>query len=93
MPVTFLIPAPLRPYSDGRRRVELDASPATLRDALAALWIAHPGLRDRVVTEQGAIREHVGVFVGNENSRFTGELSTPVPPDSEISILPQVSGG
>jgi molybdopterin converting factor small subunit len=93
MPVIFHIPGPLRAFSGGRGRVELDASPATLRDALESLWRAHPGLRDRVVTEQGAIREHIGVFVGKENSRYTGELSTPVGEGAEISILPQVSGG
>jgi molybdopterin converting factor small subunit len=64
-----------------------------LREALEALWRAHPGLRDRVLTEQGAIREHIGVFVGNENCRYTGDLATPVAEGAEISILPAVSGG
>jgi len=73
--------------------VDLDASPVTLREALEAPCRAHPGLRDCVVTEQGAIREHIGVFVGNENARYTGELASPVADRTEISILPAVSGG
>jgi molybdopterin converting factor small subunit len=53
----------------------------------------HPGMRDRVATEQGQIREHIRGFVGNESIRYTGGLATPIRPGSVISILPAVSGG
>ena len=72
--------------------VEL-ASPATIHNALAVLWILHPGIRDRIATEQGAVREHVNVFVGNENIRYTGGLATPVTEGVDISIVPSISGG
>ncbi len=52
-----------------------------------------PGMRDRVLTEQGDIRPHVNIFVGTESSQWTGGLATPVPDGAEISILPAVSGG
>ena len=93
MPVTFHIPGPLRSHAGGNSHVKMDASPATLRDALAALWTVYPGLRDRVMTEQGEIREHVNVFVGSEDIRYTGGLNTAIPAVSEISIVPAVSGG
>jgi molybdopterin converting factor small subunit len=93
MPVTFHVPGYLRSFTAGQAEVRLDASPATVRDALEALWVAYPGVRDRVVTEQGMVRQHVNVFLGNENIRWTGWLDTPVPPGSEISIVPAVSGG
>ena len=66
---------------------------ATLGDALEALWTLCPGLRHRVATEQGEIREHVNVFVGQENIRYTGGLATGVPDGAEISIFHAVSGG
>jgi molybdopterin converting factor small subunit len=50
-------------------------------------------VRDRVLTDQGAVRPHVNVFVGPESIRFTGGLDTPVSDGAEISILPAVSGG
>ena len=53
----------------------------------------HPGVRDRVLTEQGQIREHINVFVGNEDTRYTGGLATPVRAGAEISIVPAISGG
>ena len=93
MAVAFLIPGYLRAFTGGRSRVDLDAAPATMREALEALWSRHPGVRDRVVTEQGVVRPHVNVFVGTESIRFTGGLDTAIPDGCEISIVPAVSGG
>ena len=93
MAVTFHLTAALRAFAGGREHVEIGASPSTLGDALDALWRVCPGLRDRVATEQGEIREHVNVFIGLENAKFTGGLTTPVPDGAEISIFHAVSGG
>ena len=93
MSVTFQIPGALREFTGGRTAVEIDASPAVLEDALKALWTRHPGIRDRIATEQGQIREHINVFVGNEDVRYTGGLTTPIPAGSVISIVNAVSGG
>ena len=93
MPVTFHIPGALREFAGGRSEVEIADSAATLADALSALWKVYPGLRDRIATEQGEIREHINVFIGDENVRYTGGLVSPVPAGSDITILPAVSGG
>ena len=93
MSVTFHIPGPLRSFAGGQSQVELEASATTLADALQALWVVCPGIRDRVVTEQGQIREHINVFVGNEDFRYSGGLATPISPGTEISIVPAISGG
>ena len=93
MPVTFHIPGALREFTGGQSRVEIDDSPAILTDALSALWKLYPGVRDRMATEQGQIREHINVFIGDENIRYTGGLMSPVAAGSEIFILPAVSGG
>ena len=93
MPVTFLIPGPLRSYAAGQSQVVVEESPATLADALELLWKRYPGVRDRVVTEQAQIREHLNVFVGKEDVRYTGGLQTPIPDGAEIAIIPAISGG
>src|SRR5262245_29086769 len=93
MGIVFHIPGLLREFTSGDSRVDIASSPATPGEALSVLWTLHPGLRDRVATEQGQVREYVNIFVGNENMRYTGGLATPVPPGSEISIVPAVSGG
>jgi len=93
MPVTFHIPGALREFTAGHSRVEIEQSPATLADALSILWTSYPGVRDRIATEQGQVREHINIFIGDEHMRYTGGLASPVSAGSQISIVPAVSGG
>jgi molybdopterin synthase sulfur carrier subunit len=91
--VTFLIPSALREFTAGHSKVQIEDSPATLAEALSALWILYPGVRDRIATEQGQIREHINIFVGDEDVRYTGGLMSPISAGSQISIVPAISGG
>ncbi len=93
MGITFHIPGPLRPFTDGQSEVALSTPAATVREALDVLGSLYPGIRDRVMTEQGAVREHINIFVGNEDVRYTGGLNTPLPSAAAISIVPAISGG
>src|SRR5229473_5179907 len=93
MPVTFHIPGALREFTAGHSRVQIEHSPKTLAEALSALWTMYPGVRDRIASEQGQVREHINIFIGDENIRYTGGLASPVTAASEISIVPAVSGG
>jgi molybdopterin synthase sulfur carrier subunit len=93
MPVTFYIPGALREFTGGRSTVKVDFARGPLAEALAALWTVYPGVRDRLVNEQGQVRQHINIFIGNENVRYTGGLSTTIEGGSEISIVPAVSGG
>lgn len=87
------LPSPLAPYADARARVDLPGTPATVGEALEALFTRHPALRLRVVDEQGALRPHVNVFVGSESIRFTRGLDTALFDGAELVILPAISGG
>jgi molybdopterin converting factor small subunit len=93
VPLSVYIPEPLRAFCDGQSKIEIEESPATLAGVLAALWIHFPGLRDRIVTEQGDIRQHINIFIGNDDVRFTGGLTSHIPAGAEISIVPSISGG
>lgn len=93
MAVTIVLPTYLRQFAGGREIVELDGAPRTVRDALRALAARHPGVYDRMVTEQGELREHVNIFVGTESIRFTGGLETAVAEGTELFVAPAVSGG
>ena len=93
MRIVFHIPGALREFTDGSSRVEVDSATGTLADALAGLWIRYPGIRDRIVTEQGHVREHINIFIGDEHMRYTGGLMTALTPGVEIAIVPAVSGG
>jgi sulfur-carrier protein len=93
MAVTFRIPSYLVAFTGGQSSLALDNSPATVSDALESLWKLYPGLRDRILDEQGEVRQHINIFVGDEAIRFAEGLSTKVPNDTEIMIVPAVSGG
>jgi len=91
--VTVLIPAPLRPLAGGADEVKIERSVTTVAQALDALWRIHPGLRLRIVTEQGDVRPHVNVFVGSDSIRDSGGLETPIAHGAQIAIIAAVSGG
>jgi molybdopterin synthase sulfur carrier subunit len=94
--VTIVVPRPLRRFSDGESRVEVELAPTddmTVATVLTALAERYPGVRDRTVDERGELRRHVNVFVDDESVRHAGGIATPVPDGADITILPAVSGG
>jgi molybdopterin converting factor small subunit len=93
MPVSFRIPTYLAAFAEGQNVLRVEGSPATVQTALESLWQTHPALRDRIVDEQGEVRQHINIFVGEEAIRFADGLETKVPDGTEILIVPAVSGG
>ena len=93
MPVTIRIPTYLASFAEGRNLLAIEGKPATVSEALTMLWKDYPGLQDRIVDEQGAVRQHINIFVGDEAIRFADGLSTKVPAGAEVLIVPAVSGG
>jgi sulfur-carrier protein len=91
--ITINITGFLTDFTGGRSELTIDSEPATVREALQKLWDLHVGLRDRVVNEQGELRQHVNIFLDNENIRRKQLLDTKLASGSEITILPSVSGG
>ena len=87
--VIVRIPGLLRSYTAGAETVELPAQ-ATLDDAVRDLDSRFPGLRFRIVDEQGAIRPHIKMFVDGELAR---RIDTPVADSKELMIVGALSGG
>ena len=91
--ITFNVAGFLTDFTGGQRQIVVETAAKTVGEALTALWKQHVGLRDRVVNEQGALRPHVNIFVDDENVRRKEMLETALKDNSEITILPSVSGG
>jgi molybdopterin converting factor small subunit len=83
----------LLPYASHARVVELDGAHGTVAEVLEAVRERHPGVIARVLTEQRELRQHVNVFVGEDNVKLAKGLDTPVPDRAEVTILAAVSGG
>ena len=92
--VIVRVPPVLRTLTGGRPKLELSLPEgATVADALDQVERDHPALVRRVRDEQGVLRQHVNVFVGEESVRVLGGLETILRADSEITILAAISGG
>jgi molybdopterin synthase sulfur carrier subunit len=87
----FRIPGPLRRLSDGQVTVDVDAS--DLASAIDALDARYPGFRDRLLDEDGELRQFVNVYLNDEDVRLGSGLSEKVGEKDEISIVPAVAGG
>lgn len=82
------IPTPLRSYTGQRATVE--AHGATLADLLHDLDRRHPGIRFRMVDEQGRIRRHMRVFLNGETA---DDLDAAIAETDEVVIMQALSGG
>lgn len=91
--ITFNVTGFLTDFTNGQSQIVIDTAASTVAGALDDLWLKHPGLRDRVVNELGNLRQHVNVFLNDENVRRKQLLNTALPEKCEITILPAVSGG
>ena len=88
MSVPVRIPTPLRSYTGDQKVVSAEG--ATLGAVLTDLDRQFPGLRFRVVDEQGQLRKHVNVWLDGERCR---ELSADLDGVEEVVIMQALSGG
>jgi len=86
--VKVLLPTPLAEYTGHRREVEAEG--ATLDELFNDLDHRFPGLRFRVIDEQGAIRPHIKVFVNRVQAPSIG---APLGRGDEILVVAALSGG
>ena len=91
MSVSVRIPTILRTYTAGASEVSADHG--TLREVLAGLDVAYPGIAGRIVDDGGKLRRFVNVYVGEEDVRFAQGLDTLVPSGAQVSVIPAVAGG
>ena len=53
----------------------------------------HPGLKGRLVTDEGKLHRFVNVYVNDEDVRFIGGLEAPLSDGDQVVVLPAVAGG
>jgi hypothetical protein len=70
-----------------------DVEGTTVRACLDAVFSRVPRLRGYVLDDQGAVRQHVVIFLDGEAIRDRGRQSDPVCTDSEIFVMQALSGG
>jgi molybdopterin synthase sulfur carrier subunit len=91
MPIQVRIPTPLRKLTNNEELVEVNAP--TIGAAITELQSRYPGIRERLLDEQGAVRRFVNVYLNEEDIRFLQNQETPLKEGDEISIIPAIAGG
>ena len=91
MAIEVRIPTILRQYTGGAKVV--NGAGDTLADLLTDLDASHPGLRGRLVTEDGGLHRFVNIYVNDEDVRFLGALDAKLNDGDSVTILPAVAGG
>jgi sulfur-carrier protein len=77
----------IRERAGGIGMIEVEGN--TVAGAIAALEAANPALRGWVTDEQGALRQHVKVFLAGR----AVALDTPIGPGDALHIVGAISGG
>jgi molybdopterin converting factor small subunit len=95
MRIRVRVPRALSEAAGGRTTFDIDVASdaATIGAVLDGLKVAAPAIDRRLRDEQGRLRRHVNVFIGDANARDAGGLAAPVRDGDEVSVLPAISGG
>ncbi len=77
---------------------QLDIGPMSVPASTVAALVQElerlaPGLAFYLCDELGRLRPHVNIFIGDERVRDRKNLSDPLQPQSEVTILQALSGG
>jgi len=71
----------------------LDITAKNVSEVIQNLDQRYPGLKDYLVDEQGRLRQHVNIFIGDRLIRDKEHLSDPVTEKDEVFIMQALSGG
>lgn len=91
MGVKLRIPTPLRQFTGDQADVEVPGK--TIKEAMNNLEAKHPGIRERVIDEKGAIRQFVNFYLNEEDIRFLDGIETPLKDGDQVTIVPAIAGG
>lgn len=89
--VKVRIPAPLQKLTQNKQEVE--ASAANIKELISDLEKQFPGIKARLLDENGKIRRFINFYVNDEDIRFLKQDETPLSEGNEVSIIPAIAGG
>lgn len=72
---------------------ELEIPVDTIRHALSEIEKIHPGIQSYIVDDNGALRQHVNIYIDGELIQDRKMLSDKVSAQNEVYIFQALSGG
>ena len=91
MSATVKIPTPLRKLTNNETSV--DAVGKTIEQIVESLDSTYPGMRERLIDDNGDLRHFVNIYLNGEDIRYIDGLKSLVSDNDELSIVPAVAGG
>jgi molybdopterin converting factor small subunit len=71
----------------------MEVQAQNVADVLHSLNQRYPGIKDYLVDEQGRLRQHVNIFIGDKLIKDKLKLTDPVAEGDEVFIMQALSGG
>ena len=91
MAIEVRIPPILRTYTDGEKAVTGEGQ--SIGALIEDLESNHPGIKGRLLDDEGGLRRFVNVYVNDEDVRFIGGLEAELSDGDQVVVLPAVAGG
>ena len=91
MSATVKIPTPLRKLTNNETSVDADGT--TVEQIVESLESAYPGMRERLIEDNGDLRHFVNIYLNGEDIRYIDGLKSSVSDNDVLSIVPAVAGG
>jgi len=88
--VNVKIPTPLRKFTNQEGDVQAEGD--TVIGVIESLEKSYPGIKKRLLDDNGEIRKFINIYVGEEDIRFLKGKETKTE-GKEISIVPAIAGG
>ncbi|MCH7567175.1 MAG: MoaD/ThiS family protein [Nitrospirae bacterium] len=85
------VPTPLRPYTEGQGRLQVEAN--TVGEALSELTARFPSIGPHLYNDEGELRPYVNLFVNDEDVRTLEGEQTAIHDGDTLMILPSIAGG
>lgn len=70
-----------------------DVPGSDVREVLENIFRSNAGLRSYLLDDQGALRQHIVVFVDGEQVKDRAHLEHPVQDGSRVDVMQALSGG
>ncbi|MFY0594646.1 MoaD/ThiS family protein [Roseivirga sp.] len=72
---------------------DLEVKGETVADVLSEIERSYNGLKDYIIDETGAVRQHVNIYIGNNLIKDREYLSDQLSAEDEVYIMQAISGG
>lgn len=92
MAIKVLLPSVFQKLTGGKSEVALNGC-YNVSSLIEKLEADYPGFKERLYDESGNIRRFINIFVNGEDIRFLEQEKTEIADNSEVSIIPAISGG